>query len=268
MILGIEQDMETLIQASNGRLRFATDPIQLRLAKQHQQGKVSGSGASVAADGAGAMGVSLSSPGTSRAGSNQLAGSSSYKTDRPRTVGAGAKPGPHVTSGEGKSSSKYSASASRARTAGPCVQPSTPGPSGEGNGGGGRPTMPSSVVRARGGGAHLAALKAPGTDNGSNCPPVPPTPRARTVGVGIHSSVPGPSSEGNGGGPRHRVFPSPQPRTSVVVVGVPDVLADSTGSSASAHLSATEKISAPPSIKKKKKRKKGKNIILSSAVNS
>ena len=39
MILGIEQDMETLIQASNSKVSFATDPIQLRLAKQHQRGK-------------------------------------------------------------------------------------------------------------------------------------------------------------------------------------------------------------------------------------
>ena len=245
MILGIEQDMETLIQASNGKLRFVTHHIQLRE-------KMSGSGASVAAVGAGATGVPFSAPGTSRAGGSQLAGSSSHKTNRPGIVGAGVKSGPPAPPDEGMSSSKYSASASRARTAGPCVQPSTPGPSGEGNGGGGRPTMPSSVARARGEGAHLTTLKAPGTDNRSNCPPVLPIPRAKTVDVGIHSSVPGPSSKGNGGGPRRRVFSSLQPRTSVVVAGVPDVLADSTGPSASARPSATERISAPPSNKKKK----------------
>ena len=116
--------------------------------------------------------------------------------------------------------------------------------------------MPSSVVRAGGGGTHLSALKSPCTDNGSNCPPVPPTLRARTVGVGIHSGVPGPSSEGNGGGAGCKVFPSPQPRTTVVVAGVPGVLADSTGSSAPARPSATKRISAPPSNKKKKKGKK------------
>ena len=111
MILGIEQDMETLIQTCNGKLRFATDPNQLRLAKQHQRGNVSGSGASVASAGAGALEVPLSSPGTSRAGGSQLARSSSHKTDRPRTIAAGVKPGPPVPSSEGKSSSKYSASA-------------------------------------------------------------------------------------------------------------------------------------------------------------
>ena len=47
---------------------------------------------------------------------------------------------------------------------------------------------------------------------------------------------------------------------SVVAAGVPDVLADSTGSSDSARPFAMKKISAPPSIKKKKKGKKGKKI--------
>ena len=267
MILGIEQEMETLIQATNGKLRFATDPIQLRLAKQHQRGKGSGSGASVAVAGAWATGVPLCSTSTSGAGGSLPAGSSSHNMDRPRTVGAGVKPGPPAPSGEGKSRSKYSASASGARTDGPRVQSTALGPYGEGNGGGGRPTLSSSVVRAGGGRTHLSALKAPSTDNGSVCPPVPPTSGAGTVDVGIHSGVPGLSSEGNGGGARHRAFSSPQPGTTAVVAGVPSVLADSIGTSATARPSASERISAPPSNKKKKKKgKKGKKNFFSSKL--
>ena len=77
--------------------------------------------------------------------------------------------------------------------------------------------------------------------------------------VGIHSGVTGLSSEGNGGGARRRAFSSPQPGTTAVVAGVPSVLADSIGTSATARPSASERISAPPSNKKKKKKgKKGK----------
>ena len=52
----------------------------------------------------------------------------------------------------------------------------------------------------------------------------------------------------------------------MVVAGVPDVLADSTGTSASTRPSATGRTSAPPSNKKKEKGKKGKKTFFSNEL--
>ena len=173
MILGIKQDMETLIQASNGRLWFAIIPIQLRLANQHQRGKVSRSGLPWLLQ----WELHLVFPEPPELVAISLLGPPVIKRTGQEPLERGSNLVPlHLLAKESPVLN---------------ILPLLPEP---------EPldlvyslVLQALLVKAMvveadlpchplwSGRAHLAALKAPGTDNRSNCPPVPP------------------SSEGNGG---------------------------------------------------------------------